>query len=190
MRVTTVDPRIERTRNVVLDAAAALIGEVGFGRTTIEAIAERSGVARSTIYRHWPDRPELLSDAIDCKIAQVSFTESGDLRDDLLTMLGELAARLGAPAGGPMMMSLIAEALRDPQMAEMQERFTTARFGRIRSILETAVDRGDLPAGIDLSQMGEDLVAPLFFRAFIRHSPLDREWIEHHVDRWIEAYRG
>ena len=188
MSVKTVDPRIERTRNVVLDAAAALIGEVGFGRTTIEAIAERSGVARSTIYRHWPDRPELFSDAIDCKIAQVSFSQTGDMRDDLLTMLGELAGRLGA-AGGPMMMSLIAEARRDPQMAEMHERFTTARFARIQSILEAAVDRGDLPRGVDLTQMTEDLVAPLFFRAFIRPSPLDREWVEQHVDRWIETHR-
>ena len=186
MRVTTVDPRIERTRNVVLDASASLIGEVGFGRTTIEAIAERSGVARSTIYRHWQDRPELLSDAIDCKIAPVSFAQTGDLREDLLTILTELAERLGA-AGGPMMISLIAEARRDPQMAIMHERFTTAGFGRIQSILEAAVHRGDLPGGVDVAQMSEDLIAPLFFRAFIRPSPLDREWVEQHIDRWIQS---
>lgn len=136
------------------------------------------------------DRPGLLSGAIDCRIAPVSFSETGDLRDYLLIMLGELTARLGAPVSGPMMMSLIAEALRDPQMAEMKERFTTERFGRIRSILEVAFDRGDLPVGINLSQMGEDLVAPLFFRALVRRSPLDPERVEHHVDRWIAVYRG
>lgn len=175
---------------MVLDAAAELIGEVGFGRTSIEAIAERSGVARSTIYRHWPDRPELLADAVDCKIAQIPEPQTGYLRDDLLTVLGELARRLGAATGGPVLMSLIAEAGRDPQMAALHERFTAARFGRLRSILEDASERGDLPPDVDVDQMTEDLVAPLFFRAFIRHLPLDQEFVERHIDRWIDAYRS
>lgn len=185
-----VDPRIERTRNVVLEAAAELLGEVGFGRTTIEAIAERSGVARSTIYRHWPDRTDLLAEAVDCKIAHIPFSQTGDLRGDLHTMLGELAAHLGSETVGSLLLSLIAEAGRDPQMAAMQERFTTARFGRIRSILDDAVKRGDLAANADVDQMAEDLLAPLFFRALIRRSIVDPEWIELHVHRWIRAYAG
>lgn len=190
MAETVVDPRVERTRNVVLDAAAALVGEVGFGRTTIEAIAERSGVARSTIYRHWSNRPDLLTDAIDCKIAHIPTPSSGDLHHDLSTLLGELAERLGSPEMGPMMISLIAEARRDPQMAAVYARFTSARFGRIRSIVESAASRGDLPADVDANQMTEDLAAPLFFRAFIRLAPLDQDFIRRHTDRWIEAYHG
>jgi AcrR family transcriptional regulator len=188
--MSEVDPRIERTRNVVLDATAALIGEVGFGRTTIEAVAERSGVARSTIYRHWPDRTDLLGEAVDCKIAHVPFPQTGNLRNDLVTMLSELAARLGSPTGGPLLMSLMAEARRDPKMAALQERFTTARFSRLRSILTEAAHRGDLPAGVDVDQMGEDIIAPVFFRAFIRKSPLNQEWVESHVDRLIATHRG
>ena len=174
MSTTTIDPRVERTHSLVLDATAALIGEVGFGRTSIEAIAERSGVARSTIYRHWSDRLELLTAAIN----------------DLLAVLGELADRLGSPEIGPMMISLIAKARRDPQMTAVYERFASARMEQVRSILELAADRGDLPAGLDANQMTEDLVAPLFFRAFIRLAPLDESFLKAHVDRWIEAYRG
>ncbi|MGZ5383899.1 MAG: TetR/AcrR family transcriptional regulator [Acidimicrobiia bacterium] len=190
MTETVLDPRIERTRKVVLDATVVLIGEVGFGRASIEAIAERSGVARSTIYRHWPDGPELLIDAVACKIALIPDSQTGDLRVDLTALLGELAGRLGSPTGGPMMISLIAEASRDPQMAAVYERFTAARFGSVRSILESAIERGDLPPHVDVEQMTEDLVAPLFFRAFIHLSPLDRDFVEHHVDRWIQVYRG
>ncbi len=190
MSTTAVDPRVERTHNVVLEAAAALVGEVGFGRTSIEAIAERSGVARSTIYRHWSDRVELLTDAINCKIAQIHAPTSGNLRQDLSTVLGELADRLGSPAMGPMMISLIAEARRDPQMAAVYERFTSARFGRIRSIVELAANSGDLPADLNADQMTEDLLAPLFFRAFIRLAPVDKAFLDGHIDRWIEAYRG
>src|SRR5665811_1409721 len=149
MTKTVVDPRVERTRKVVLDAAAALLGEVGFGRTSIEAIAERSGVARSTIYRHWSDRVELLMAAVDCKIVPMSASDSGDLRDDLSALLGELAGRLGSPAMGPMLISLIAEAQRDPLMAAIRERFTSARLGRIRSIVESAAGRGELPSDVD-----------------------------------------
>ncbi len=189
MTKTVVDPRVERTRKVVLDAAAALLGEVGFGRASIEAIAERSGVARSTIYRHWPDRLDLLMDAIDCKIKPMPVFDSGDLRDDLSALLGELAGRLSSSVLGPMLISLIAEAQRDPLMAAAQERFTSARLGHIRSILELAAGRGDLPPDVDADQMSEDLVAPLFYRALIRSAPLDRDFVEQHVDRWIEAYR-
>ena len=185
-----IDPRIERTHSVVLDATAALIGEVGFGRTTIEAVAERSGVARSTIYRHWPDRTDLLVEAVDSRIAHVPFPETGNLRDDLLTMLTELAARLGSDKSGPLLLSLIAEAGRDPKMAKLQARFTTARFGRIRAIIEAAAARGDLPEDVDVEQMGEDLVAAVFFRGLIRRSILDRKWLENHVDRLLAAHQA
>lgn len=173
----------------MLDAAADLIGEVGFGRTSIEAIAERSGVARSTIYRHWSDRPELLIDAIDCKIAPVQMPQTGDLRNDLVTIVGELAERMGSE-GGPMMVSLMAEARRDEKFAVLFDRFVGARFGRIKSIVESAVDRGDLPADVDSAQMVEDLVAPVFFRAFSRRGPLDEEFIKRHINRWVDAYRS
>lgn len=184
-----VDPRIERTRTVVLDATATLIGEIGFGRTSIEAIAERSGVARSTIYRHWSDRPELLMDAVACKIAKVSLADSGQLRPDLLALIGEVAEHLNSPDEAPMMISLIAEARRDPKMAAVYERFTGVRFGHIQSILVSAVDRGELASNLDVEQLAEALMAPLFFRAFIRVATLDHGWVEDHVDRLIDPHR-
>ncbi len=103
-------------------------------------------------------------------------------------MTTELAARLGSEEGGPLLLSLIAEAGRDPKMAVMKDRFTTARFGRIRTILQAAAARGDLPGNVDVEQMGEDLVSPIFFRGLIRLSPLDREWLENHVDRLLVNY--
>ena len=63
-RVDRVDPRVERTRLSVLAAAAELMAEVGWGGVTIESVSARSGVARTTIYRHWPDRLALLANAM------------------------------------------------------------------------------------------------------------------------------
>lgn len=189
MEKTAGDPRIERTRRVVLDATAALIGEIGFGRTSIEAIAERSGVARSTIYRHWPDRPDLLMEAVGHKIVALPPMETGTLRLDLVALLAEVAERLRSPETGPVLISLIAEARRDPQMAAVFAKFTAARFERIRSILDEGVARGDLLDDVDLEQATEDLVAPLFFRALFRMTPIDRDYVERRVDRWLEIYR-
>ncbi|UCG40256.1 MAG: helix-turn-helix transcriptional regulator, partial [Acidimicrobiia bacterium] len=73
-----VDPRIERTKTVVLQAAFAVIGELGFGGATIDAIAQRSGVARSTIYRHWPDRADLLIESMAHMVGSVESVTTGD----------------------------------------------------------------------------------------------------------------
>ncbi|NND84469.1 MAG: helix-turn-helix transcriptional regulator, partial [Acidimicrobiia bacterium] len=73
-----VDPRIERTKDVVLRAAFAVIGEVGFGGATIDAIAQKSGVARSTIYRHWPDRADLLIESMSRMVGSVESVATGN----------------------------------------------------------------------------------------------------------------
>jgi len=66
----------------VLEAAAELIGECGFGRTSVEAISERSGVARSTIYRHWPERDALLFESVGKKMERIQASYTGELRAD------------------------------------------------------------------------------------------------------------
>ena len=81
-----LDPRIARTRSVVLAAAIELAGECGFGRTTIEAIAKKSGVARSTIYRHWDSLPELLHDTMHETVPSQPTIDTGSLRGDLLAI--------------------------------------------------------------------------------------------------------
>jgi len=89
-----LDPRVERTRKVVLEAAAELIGECGFGRTSVEAISERSGVARSTIYRHWPERDALLFESVGKKMERIQASYTGELRADLILTFSHLGEML------------------------------------------------------------------------------------------------
>ena len=99
------DPRIERTRRVVLDAALALLVERGYGEVTIEAVAAESGVAKSTIYRHWPGRLELINDAFLELKPTLPVPPDGDVRERLVVVLEHLAqerrrvAVVGVPAG-------------------------------------------------------------------------------------------
>ena len=185
-----IDPRIERTRRVVLDAAAELVGECGFGRASIEAISERSGVARSTIYRHWPERSELLVEAVGKRVGPVAAVDSGDLRTDLLQVFSHLGNLLSSEPTKCVAASFIAEAMRDPELAALHAKFTERRRAVSTTLIERAISRGDLPKTTDPAAMADDLAAPVFFRALILHQPIDKTWIESHVDRWIEIYQS
>lgn len=174
----------------MLGATAELLGECGFDAITIEAIADRSGVARSTIYRHWPDRLELLMEAVRSQGISFVPPDTGTLRSDLVAALEPLCAALSHPKIGPMIGSLLAEARRDPTLAELHETLTRRRLGVAVTVVGRAVARGEFPRDVDARQFAHDISAPLFFRAFVTHDPLDAEFVAAHVDRWIAIYGG
>jgi AcrR family transcriptional regulator len=182
------DPRIERTRRVVLKAAAELIGECGFGSTSIEAISERCGVARSTIYRHWPDRSELLVESVRQRMGLPHAAPTGDIRADLVAIYRHLGALLCDPDTGPLAAHFVAESTSDPEIAALHVKLTESRRAETSGLIQEAVDRGDLSSETDAQQMADDLAAGIFYRALIRHEQIDEEWVERHVDRWISTY--
>ena len=182
---TDLDPRIERTRRVVLEAAAELLGECGFGRTSIEAISERSGVARSTIYRHWPERNDLLLESIGKQVETTDTTDTGDLRADLIRLYSHLGSMLNNEVTRSMVASFVAEASRDPELAALNSKFTKARRDASSGLIAKAVERGDLPANTDSDQMAEDLAGGIFFSGLILRETTDEAWIASHIDRWI-----
>lgn len=180
-----VDPRIERTRRVVLDAAAQVVAENGIGRASIEAISERSGVARSTIYRHWPDRNVLFMECLGSKIKTDGEIDNGNLREDLIQFFGQLATLLEDRDTRRMVASHIAESTRDPELAQLHARFTERRRELTAEIVNRGVKRGELPKSADAARMADDMAAGIFFRALIRQEPIDAKWLEGHIDRWI-----
>ena len=183
-----LDPRIARTRSVVIAAAIELAGECGFGRTTIEAIAEKSGVARSTIYRHWDSLPELLHDAMHETVPSQPTIDTGSLRGDLLAIYQGLAAFTSSPTFGHIMVAMFAEARRDEKAAALLHRFSKERRQRVLDSIDAAKTRGELPESADGMQMTIDLAAPIFFRAIVLLETIDPDFIEAHVDRWLDHY--
>lgn len=180
-----LDPRVERSRARVLAAAAELVGTEGFGRVSIEAIAARSGVARSTIYRHWPKLSLLLMDAVRIHGEQMPDADTGRLRDDLVALFATLAERTSDPRARGMLAGVIAEAHRDDEAAVLNRTFSATRRERLIAVLARGRERGELPASIDLEQLADDLAAPFFFRVLIMGDVVDRPFVEGHVDRWL-----
>lgn len=181
-RAPPEDPRITQTRARVLEATADLLVQRGFAITSIEAIAAASGVAKSTIYRHWSTREQLCIDAYRSVVQPQETPNTGATRDDLVTLLTRLTDGLTTSPWARILPSLIDAAERDADIAAFHRELTRHRRVPIRTVLELGQQRGDVPADLDLDYVIDLLSAPLFYRRFIYHADNDRSLVEQIVD--------
>ena len=137
--VTDVDPRIIRTRELVISATFDLLVEQGFERTTIEAIAERSGVARSTIYRNWPNRAELFISAFEIMCSFTDNPDLGSLEDELRALGAELVSGLSDENWGQVLPSLIGSAAHDENLKSAQQEFSRQRRELVSEVFKRAI---------------------------------------------------
>jgi AcrR family transcriptional regulator len=185
-----VDPRITRTRERVLAAVLELIGEVGFGRVSMEAVASRARVARSTLYRNWGDLPTLLGDTLRAQLQVALTPDTGDLRGDLLAGLRTAAGFLEDRDLRGMVLAMLAEALRDPEVGRVHLEHEVRRRERFRGVLERGQRRGELPEDVDLDVVIDDLVAPVFHRALLLGQDIDETFLVWHLDRTLARHTG
>ena len=183
-----LDPRIERTHRVVLEATIEVIAERGFAGTTIDAIATRSGVARSTIYRNWNGRTELLLEAVRARVGPVPGRVVGEVRRDLVALCRHLAELLTHEPMASVAASLILESRRDPTLHALHRRFADERIGALAEVVERARARGELRHAPDGATVAADLGAAIFFRAMVLRLPIELDWLEAHVDDCLARY--
>ena len=188
MATPAVDPRIERTKSVVLRAAFEVIGDLGFGGATIDAIAQRSGVARSTIYRHWPDRDDLLIESMAHMVGTVESVTTGNLHDDLIALALQIGVVLSTEPIGSVVASIITESRRDESLDQLRARFVDHRKHEGSALVAAAIERGELPETTDPLEVAEDLAARVFFQALILREPIDPAWAGAYVDGLLARY--
>jgi AcrR family transcriptional regulator len=185
-----MDPRVVRTRRQVLLAATELLGERGFERLTIDAIAEQSGVARSTIYRHWPSPVELFREAFDALCGASVVPDTGDLHADLLALSMDIRTMLETSPLGLSLPSLVSAAAHDQSLHEATRAFTCERRAVVRRRLEAARERGEVDAYSDLDLAVVRFVGPLFYTALIARDPLDDEFLGANVRAALRELRS
>ncbi len=183
-----VDPRIARTRRLVLSAALELIGEGGFGRVSMESVAERAGVARSTLYRNWRDLPSLLGDAVRVQALVAVTPDTGDLRGDLLAAMRMAAGFLEDRDLRSILLSMLAESFRDPKVGRLHQAHEQQRRERIRELLVRGQRRGELPADVELDVLIDDLIAPVFHRVMALGADLDEDFLVWHLERTLSRH--
>lgn len=181
----TVDPRVERTRSVVLRAAADLLAEEGFEQITIDGIAERSGVARSTIYRNWPDRARLLIEAFEVVCDFPPPPDTGSLASDLGAFARLLADGLANADWGRSLPSLIGAAAHDPELHRAMLAFNAERRAHVEAVVRRAVERGEVPRGTEIELPIIRFAAAFFFARLMTDRPLDEAYADEIVRRTL-----
>jgi AcrR family transcriptional regulator len=179
------DPRIERTRRLVLKATIALLAETGYAGTTVEAVAARSGVAKSTIYRHWPSRLELINDAFQELKPPPPEPAEGDVRDRVVALLEHVARTVAASPWSSCLPALIDAAERDPECRELHNRMSRAGRQRLVDLLVGGQERGEIAADLDVEVMADALAGPIFMRRLMGDEPLDPAAVRHLVEQLL-----
>ena len=186
----STNPRTIRVRELILNAAIDLLLDGGAGDVTATRIAEQTGVARTTVYRQWPDQASLLLATIDALVApHAPTTTTGELPDDLTTVLTSLRTRLVTREVRPVFAALVDHASRDEAFVAVQRRFVEGMVRPTMEVLADARERGDLPLTVDCSTAASVLTGPLFHQHLSMQEPIDDDLIDRVVSQFIEFHR-
>jgi AcrR family transcriptional regulator len=164
-----------KVRAAVLAATLTELTENGYAALTVDNVARRSGVHKTTIYRRWQDRESLVADAVtDLAAAKVPFPDTGDIDTDLRTLARSFVAFLNSPTGKAVAAATLSDAGRIPEVADAKRRFFEDRFRRAQPVVSGAIARGELPAATDPAELVRTLVAPIYLRLLVTAEPIDR----------------
>jgi AcrR family transcriptional regulator len=164
--------RTARTRQQVLDAVLAELGEHGYDGLTVEAVAARAGVHRATVYRRWGDVGGLLADVLAAASDDDwQPPDTGSLSGDLVALNQESQDALVARPS--IMAALIAASFRSEQAERAQRRLWEDRYERCEIIVSRAIRRAELPPRTDARRLLVAATAPLYHQLVLLHAPCD-----------------
>lgn len=162
----------------MLGSTVEALAEVGYERLSFDDVAARAGVHKTTLYRRWPSKPELVLDALHARSDLiVEMPDTGRVADDLVTFLRTVAANVTTPIGRALVLATLQTGHEADDASSLRHRFWDERFERVRTRLDHARQAGQLPADIDGVLLVEALVSPIFFRTFIRGEPVDARYL-------------
>ena len=175
-------------RQAVLDAAFAELDEHGYADFSIDAVARRSGVHKTTIYRRWPTREALLVYALDTRSDRdLPTPNAGSLRAEL-QQFGELVlAKLTSTHGNALLKSLVSAADESPEVQDKVGKFWRERLDAGAAVLLRAVDRNELPPDIKVDLLIEAFLAPIYLRVLFSQAPVTVEFLGQLIDVLLDG---
>jgi AcrR family transcriptional regulator len=180
------DERVERSKKAVLETTYRLLSEAGLSGVSVDEVCRRSGVAKTTIYRHWPSREALLLDACSSMGPKSQAPDTGSLKRDLETLVAQIAQRLRSAPWATVLPSIIDAAERDRQLAEVQARIHSEMRSPLRTIVERAQEKGELPKKLDPAHVIAHILGPLFYRRWFSREALDEQFLAGVVTRVVK----
>lgn len=171
----------QQVTDAITEAAFAELAEAGYARMSMEAVARRAGVGKAALYRRWSSKQAMLTELIHDRIARTiaPIPATGALHTDLRELLATMRGQLSNPLLTRIGAGLLDEAGRDDALAEMlRAQVAAPRRAAAITILNGAIDRGELPIGLDLELAADFLIAPLAFRMLITRTGTDDDYLE------------
>jgi AcrR family transcriptional regulator len=166
--------RSARVREAILAATLHELNVNGYAALSVEAVASRAGVNKTTIYRRWPTLDDLLVDALmTWSQDAIPVPDTGSVETDLLALGRELADQLNGGVGRQIAAVVLTAGLRSPQLRDATRRYFDHQAARATPHVTRAIDRGELPANTDISALLTTFRAPLFYRMVTTGDPID-----------------
>jgi AcrR family transcriptional regulator len=166
--------RGERFRAAVLGATLEELAERGYAALSIETVARRAGVHKTSVYRHWTDREGLVLDALTTNVAAgLNIPHTGNIESDLREFARGLVLWLTSPLGKAVVQATVSDASRVPEIADLHRRFYADRLERDEVMIRRAIERGEIPADTDPAEVIKALIGPIYLRFLITAEPID-----------------
>jgi AcrR family transcriptional regulator len=170
-------------REAVCEAVFELLGEVGYDRMTMDAVAARARASKATIYRSWPDKPELVAEALISRFSDTPEpADTGSLRGDLLALMAQ-ACEVSNSTDGDVITGVMTAAAMNPQLATTLHACMYESKQHVHeAIVDRAVARGELDSAESIPLLHEVAQAMILMRKLWAVDPLDEEFSRHVVD--------
>ena len=180
--------RTARTGAAVLAATLEILAEDGFGALTIDAVAEKAGVHRTTLYRRWGTRERLVVDALAAQsTTEIPIPDTGTIQSDTEAIAKMVSANLASPLGRALAQGMVGHG-EDDEIRSVTEEFWRTRFERTDVVVNRAIERRELPEDTDPRLVVEMVVAPVWFRSIVTRSPIDDALITQVVETVIRGF--
>jgi AcrR family transcriptional regulator len=189
-KAAAVDGRVQRSRDRVLGAAFHLLSENGVVGFSVDEVARRSGVAKTTIYRHWPSREALVLEAAAQISAEQTVPDTGSLVADLVALLANIGRLLSTARWSSVVPSIVDVSERDPEFAVVHATIQRGHAAPLQEVLDRAAERGDMPAATDRSFVISSLMGPLYYRRWFTREVIDDQFVAALVSSVLAGVSG
>lgn len=179
-------PRSAEADQAIIQATLKLLGEQGYARMSIEAVAAEAGVGKTTIYRRYESKADLASAAVARLVDAENLPDSGSTRDDLLELINRMQRKFREGNGMNMIGTLLVEEQHNPKLLQLfRERVIGPRRSLLRIVMERGARRGEVRPDADFDSAIDALTGAYFARYLAGLVP-DEDWSERIVDTvWL-----
>lgn len=176
------DERVERSKRAVLATTHELLAKSGFGGVSVDEVCRRSGVAKTTIYRHWTSREDLLMEACSQLSSKPAAPDTGSTKRDLETLALMVVRRIREP-WSTVLPSVIDAAERDKGLAQVQSSIHAKMRSAFVEVVERGRQRGEIPRTRDTREVVAEILGPLFYRRWFSRESIDEAFARRIVER-------